>query len=339
MAAATEVGPAARHADRHPEPHARPAGSPLEITYKFVVARREVRRGLPRLRPRGRHRRRADVDRRSQSAGADPQWKPGQTVEYTRTIFVPVFPYVGDAAIQVGLHSTKDQRRVPLAGEDVGQQRLHASPGSSSCRRPRTCSPCSRTAGTRPNRGQRSRARMAVDQEGGDARVQEPEEGRRASISIWTARAANCTDAAGTGQLGGQTVETFTLRPDERVLHKVKLPAALMGDGRLAELQIAVDKTFVPAVVIRRLEQRPARAGRSRVPRVRRSAMTPTRTRCDRWCTLAARPSGGVRARRGRPGAGGAELVLLRERPQHVRERPSRGRGAARLSCCAAAGR
>jgi hypothetical protein len=25
------------------------------------------------------------------------QWKPGQTVEYTRTVFIPIFPYVGDA--------------------------------------------------------------------------------------------------------------------------------------------------------------------------------------------------------------------------------------------------
>ena len=31
------------------------------------------------------------------------QWKPGQTIEYTRTVFVPVFPYVGDATIQLGL--------------------------------------------------------------------------------------------------------------------------------------------------------------------------------------------------------------------------------------------
>ncbi len=34
------------------------------------------------------------------------QWKPGQTIEYTRTVFVPVYPYVGDATIQLGLYST-----------------------------------------------------------------------------------------------------------------------------------------------------------------------------------------------------------------------------------------
>ena len=32
------------------------------------------------------------------------QWKPGQTVEYTRTRFVPVVPYSGDATVEVGLY-------------------------------------------------------------------------------------------------------------------------------------------------------------------------------------------------------------------------------------------
>ena len=54
------------------------------------------------------------------------QWKPGQTVEYTRTIFVPVFPYIGDATLQVGLHSTKEQKRLALAGEDAGQHAYKA---------------------------------------------------------------------------------------------------------------------------------------------------------------------------------------------------------------------
>src|SRR5581483_7942767 len=48
-------------------------------------------------------------------------WKPGQTIEYTRTIFVPVYPYVGEASIQVGLYSTATQKRLPLTGENAGQ--------------------------------------------------------------------------------------------------------------------------------------------------------------------------------------------------------------------------
>ena len=50
------------------------------------------------------------------------QWKAGQTVEYTRTVFVPIFPYVGDAGIYIGLYSTTDQKRALLRGQDMGQR-------------------------------------------------------------------------------------------------------------------------------------------------------------------------------------------------------------------------
>ena len=38
------------------------------------------------------------------------QWKPGQTVEYTRTMFVPVYPYIGTATVRMGLYSPSDGR-------------------------------------------------------------------------------------------------------------------------------------------------------------------------------------------------------------------------------------
>src|SRR5262245_40618662 len=100
-----------------------PAGSPLEITYKFVVASdakfTEDYRVFMHV-----------VDTDEEQMWTDDhnppiptsQWKPGQTVEYTRTIFVPVFPYVGDASLQLGLHSTKTQERLALSAQDVGKR-------------------------------------------------------------------------------------------------------------------------------------------------------------------------------------------------------------------------
>ena len=37
-------------------------------------------------------------------------WKPGQTVEYSRTMFVPMYPYVGPAKIIVGIYDTHVER-------------------------------------------------------------------------------------------------------------------------------------------------------------------------------------------------------------------------------------
>jgi hypothetical protein len=53
---------------------------------------------------------------------ATSDWKPGQTVEYTRTVFVPVYPYVGEATIQLGLYSKPSEPRLPLSGDDAGQR-------------------------------------------------------------------------------------------------------------------------------------------------------------------------------------------------------------------------
>ncbi len=48
-------------------------------------------------------------------------WEPGQTYTYTRTRFVPVYPYVGDVEIRMGLYSTSGRGERPaLKGEDRG---------------------------------------------------------------------------------------------------------------------------------------------------------------------------------------------------------------------------
>ena len=49
------------------------------------------------------------------------QWQPNETVEYKHRIQVPMYPYVGEALIAVGLYSYRTGERLPLAGEDLGQ--------------------------------------------------------------------------------------------------------------------------------------------------------------------------------------------------------------------------
>ena len=49
------------------------------------------------------------------------QWRPNQTVEYQYRIQVPMYPYVGEALIAVGLYSYRTGERLPLAGDDLGQ--------------------------------------------------------------------------------------------------------------------------------------------------------------------------------------------------------------------------
>ena len=49
------------------------------------------------------------------------QWEPGKTYSYTRTKFIPIYPYVGDVEVRIGL-APQDGRgeRLGLKGEDTG---------------------------------------------------------------------------------------------------------------------------------------------------------------------------------------------------------------------------
>jgi len=189
------------------------------------------------------------------------QWKPGQTVEYSRTIFVPVFPYVGDATIQMGLHSTKDQKRLTLAGEDVGQ---HAYRVAKLQLLPQTdnlftvfkdgWNPAEAAAQDASVEWQwtKKQATLAFKNPKRDAILffdadsPEPKLHPAQHVQI---------------SLGGQVVEDYTLEPDTRALRKIKLPAALMGSADLSELQISVDPTFVPMTVTNGASKDPRELG------------------------------------------------------------------------------
>ena len=227
-----------------------PAGSPLDITYKFVVADNarfdEDYRVFVHV---------IDVDEEFMwDADHDPvvptsQWKPGQTVEYTKTIFVPVFPYVGEATIQIGLYSKADGHRLTLAGDHAGQNayrmaRVQLLPQTDNL--------------------------LTIFKDGWH---QAEVAGDNATIEWqWTKKEATLAfrnpkkdatffldiDSPGGSfhgpqqiqiVLNGQVVDEFTLAVDERRLRRVGLKAAQIGGAEMAELQIRVDKPWIPAQV------------------------------------------------------------------------------------------
>jgi hypothetical protein len=52
---------------------------------------------------------------------APTAWEPGKTYSYTRTVFVPVYPYVGPVQVVMGLYPSSGKGERPaLKGEDRG---------------------------------------------------------------------------------------------------------------------------------------------------------------------------------------------------------------------------
>lgn len=99
-------------------------GSPLEVKYRFVVAGNAPAFGedywvfVHFLDTDGELMWTDD----HQPPTPTRQWKPGATVEYTRTMFIPKFPYTGQTNVEVGLFSQQSGQRLPLAGETRGQR-------------------------------------------------------------------------------------------------------------------------------------------------------------------------------------------------------------------------
>ena len=235
-----------------------PAGSVMEATYKFVVADgakfdKNYRVFVHFLDADGVWMWGDDHNPPTPTT----TWKPGQTIEYQRTLFVPVFPYVGETSITLGLYgeTEAEQRRLTLAGEHVGQHaykvgRLELAPQTENL--------------------------FAVYKEGWH-QAETPEHDSLIEWN-WTKQEATLAfrnprkdalfyldlDSPGSPYesqqvkvtLGNQTVDEFTLEPKERLLRKIALPADKMGAGDMSEVHLTVDKAFVPAQVNASKDQR-----------------------------------------------------------------------------------
>jgi hypothetical protein len=94
-----------------------PLGSPIDLTYKFNVAPGAAINGDYRVFV---HLLDADGANMWTDDHEPPiptsKWRPGQEIQYTRTRFMPVLPYLGEVTVQIGLYHGDE--RLPLAGMD-----------------------------------------------------------------------------------------------------------------------------------------------------------------------------------------------------------------------------
>jgi len=177
------------------------------------------------------------------------QWKPGETIEYTKTVFIPIYPYVGEAAIHVGLHSTATQKRLPLAGENVGQNayrvaRLQLQPQTENVF-------TVYKEGWHPAEVAEHNSMVEWQWTKKDATLsfKNPKKDSLFYFEVDNPGSAFNEPQTVKVSLGGQAVDEFTLQPKKPELRKIPLKAAQLGSDDVSELTISVDKTYVPAVV------------------------------------------------------------------------------------------
>jgi hypothetical protein len=176
-------------------------------------------------------------------------WKPGATIEYTRTMFIPKFPYTGETRVEVGLFSRESGARLPLNGQTEGMRAYRVA--------------------TFNLRLQSDNVYVVFNNGWHETEVGEEASGlewqwakREATLSFRNPK-RDATFFLQLDQpvkafpepqrvelrLGPAVIDSFLLPPGQRELKRVNISAAQFGDAETVEMTIAVDKTFVPATI------------------------------------------------------------------------------------------
>ena len=224
-----------------------PIGSPLQLTYRFEVATNARFDGdywvfVHVLQPDGE---RLWVEDHLPPVPTST-WKPGQKIEYTRTVFVPNYPYIGPAVVRLGLYSPKTNQRLALSAEEVSRREYLVSkfellpqsenifliykegwhPSEVSSDDPNTEWQWTKKSATISFKNPRKDATFYLQ---------------------YAARTDKFTPLQQvTIRVAGQPVGTFTADAKDRALVTFPITAAQLGNADVTELTIDVDRTFVP---------------------------------------------------------------------------------------------
>ena len=174
------------------------------------------------------------------------RWQPGQTIEYKRTVFVPNYPYVGEAAVRLGIYSQQNQRRLALSGTEASRREYLVG-------KFQLVSPTENI--------------LLVDKEGWHPAEVAPDNPssewkwtqKRSVLSFknpkkdatfyieYDARADLFTPPQQvTISSGGQPVATFAADSREKKLLTFPIAAAQFGQDEMAQLVLELDRTFNP---------------------------------------------------------------------------------------------
>jgi hypothetical protein len=225
-----------------------PVGAPLEITYRFDVAQGTKIDGNYRVFVHF-------LDSEGERMWGDdhtpvpptPQWTPGQRVEYTRLIWLPVYPYTGETRIRVGLYAD-DGSRLPLSGSDAGRREYEVAtftllpqseniflifkdgwhPAETAADQPNLSWEWTQKEATLAFRNPKQDVTFFLEADGRTDVFNPPQ---RATILV-----------------NGQPLHTLTMERDPK-LHRLPITAAQLGTQDMVELKIQTDRAFTPSAL------------------------------------------------------------------------------------------
>ena len=173
------------------------------------------------------------------------QWKPGQTITYSRTVFVPKFPYVGRADIDIGIFSRRTGERISLKGESQGQRSYRVA--SFDLLLPSDMVVVVYKDGWHSTEEGGNGREWQWSKKQGILAFRNPK--KNVVLYLEMDRVAAPLGAQVDVKIGDSVFDTFALAPDEHVLRKIRLSPEQLGPADTIEATITVDRTFVPAAI------------------------------------------------------------------------------------------
>jgi len=174
------------------------------------------------------------------------QWKPGQTVEYKRTIFVPNYPYIGEASIRLGLYDAPSGNRLPMNAPDVSRReylvtKFQILPSSENIflvtkdgwhptevdtKNPSSEWQWTKKTATLSFRNPKKDSSFYLEYDGRPDLFNPPQK-----VSL---------------RIGDQTVGEFTADAKSPVIKVIPITASQLGAADMVDLTLDVDRTFAP---------------------------------------------------------------------------------------------
>ena len=225
-------------------------GSPVEVTYRFTLAQDAPNLGARRVFV---HFLDADEELMWTDDHEPPtptaEWKAGQTVEYTRSMFIPSYPYVGAAKVAAGMYSPANDERLKFSNDDRGDRSYKVVDFELL---PQTenifvifkdgwhpAEVVTEGAGRTEWQWTKKDATIAFRNPKRDVtlvlQVDNPAAGPNSAQQVAV-------------QIGDQVITTIRLSPTASPVLKFPVTAAQLGTGDMVEMKFTADKTFVPAL-------------------------------------------------------------------------------------------
>ena len=223
-----------------------PLGGPLEMTYRFTASPEsstvtEPYRVFVHF---------LDADGETMFTDdhdppvATTDWRPGEMVTYERRMFIPMYPYLGETSIVIGLYSPETGDRLALDGDMVSRNDYAVATielvpqGESSFLMFEDGWHPPEVDGDREWRWTTSVATIAFRNPRRDSTLYFELEGRPGLFE-----SPQRVDLV----IGDRTIDSFLLEDSSATFHSVTVSADDFGDDDTAELALHVDQTFIPA--------------------------------------------------------------------------------------------